>query len=70
MFPLQDLDKPESQGFEEKFKMARADDRKSGKWRGGGSTKQEGERQKLGESSKSRVRSVYITEKLSSERNF
>lgn len=36
----------------------------------GEARKQEGERQGLEESGKSRVRSVYITEKHSSERNF
>lgn len=48
----------------------RAVDRKLEKWRGGGARKQEGERQKLEESGKSRARSVYITEKPSCERNF
>lgn len=50
--------------------MARADDRKSEKWRSGGTGIQEGERHKLEESDESRVRTVYITEKLGSERNF
>lgn len=50
--------------------MGRAEDRKLEKWRGGRSMKTRGREAGAGRSGKSGARSVYITERPSSERNF